>query len=539
MNKTDFIERVVQRLAEGKLRGMLGGLAQYHQQSTGQKPTISQLKGMGRGGMRAFSDIAYRAQGRQVLGEKPQARNLSPEAKKGMDITYPQQDAPAKGARLVKPTLPLRKRAELRGQQRPGAVVTKTDTGTVTEVPSRNPKRLPTLIAGGRRGSPTISKPGIKGRELTREDASHQFIDRTVGILVDRIEELRQSTMKSAASKAKAKAKALTTASKAAKKGGAGGAAATLATAAGGRTAQADRIRKGAKARSSGTPRTKPSERGGRQAIAASNQETRAARQELASHQNFIGNAVEILMERIKANKEAKNRWMASQPTDPDNEPKIPDRYKSEAGKDVEGAVQFNATSRSQYNVPKGARTNSGAGDSGKPFDAASTLTAARTVKKHTTNPLMSAVNARDARSNKAFDARLNRASQARRNDASHQNFIGKTVEILAEKLIGNQPEIDANGDKKITKKDFKILRKRKDEAINIDTSPEAQKRFKAKDAAIRGAFDKIVNKPKPENTPIDGRGVPKTAEQRAEQQRADAERLARFRADIAKKFGR
>lgn len=171
---------------------------------------------------------------------------------------------------------------------------------------------------------------------------------------------------------------------------------------------------------------------------------------DLASHQ-FINNTVEILMERIKANKAAKNAWMAKQPTNPDNEPKIPKRYKSEAEEDVAGAVQFNATSRSQHNVPKHSKTNPGAGHSGKPFDDKSNLTAARTVKKHTTNPLMSAVNAKHARSNKAY--------QAKRDDASHQNFIGKTVEILAEKLIGNQHEIDADGDKKITRKDFKILR--------------------------------------------------------------------------------
>lgn len=169
--------------------------------------------------------------------------------------------------------------------------------------------------------------------------------------------------------------------------------------------------------------------------------------------ENFISNTVEILMERIKANKAAKNAWMAKQPTDPDNEPKIPKRYKSEAEEDVAGAVQFNATSRSQHNVPKHSKTNSGAGDSGKPFDAKSKLTAARTVKKHTTNPLMSAVDAKNKRSNKAFQAKLDRT------DASHQNFIGKTVEILAEKLIGNQKKLDVNKSGKLDAQDFKMLR--------------------------------------------------------------------------------
>jgi hypothetical protein len=167
--------------------------------------------------------------------------------------------------------------------------------------------------------------------------------------------------------------------------------------------------------------------------------------------ENFISNTVEILMERIMANKAAKNAWMAKQPTDPDNEPKIPKKYKSEAEEDVQGAVQFNATSRSQYNVPKDSKTYSGAGDSGKPFDAKSKLTAARTVKKHTTNPLMSAVDAKNKRNNKAY--------QAKRDDASHQNFIGKTVEILAEKLIGKQSKLDVNKSGKLDAQDFKMLR--------------------------------------------------------------------------------
>lgn len=42
---------------------------------------------------------------------------------------------------------------------------------------------------------------------------------------------------------------------------------------------------------------------------------------------------------------------------------------------------------------------------------------------------------------------------------ASHQNFIGKTVEILAEKLIGNQKKLDVNKSGKIDAQDFKMLR--------------------------------------------------------------------------------
>lgn len=42
---------------------------------------------------------------------------------------------------------------------------------------------------------------------------------------------------------------------------------------------------------------------------------------------------------------------------------------------------------------------------------------------------------------------------------ASHQNFIGKTVEILAEKLIGNQKKIDVNKSGNLDAQDFKMLR--------------------------------------------------------------------------------
>lgn len=42
---------------------------------------------------------------------------------------------------------------------------------------------------------------------------------------------------------------------------------------------------------------------------------------------------------------------------------------------------------------------------------------------------------------------------------ASHQNFIGKTVEILAEKLIGKQSKLDVNKSGKLDAQDFKMLR--------------------------------------------------------------------------------
>lgn len=42
---------------------------------------------------------------------------------------------------------------------------------------------------------------------------------------------------------------------------------------------------------------------------------------------------------------------------------------------------------------------------------------------------------------------------------ASHQNFIGKTVEILAEKLTGNQKKLDVNKSGKLDAQDFKMLR--------------------------------------------------------------------------------
>lgn len=42
---------------------------------------------------------------------------------------------------------------------------------------------------------------------------------------------------------------------------------------------------------------------------------------------------------------------------------------------------------------------------------------------------------------------------------ASHQNFIGKTVEILAERLMGNQKKLDVNKSGKLDAQDFKMLR--------------------------------------------------------------------------------
>ena len=75
--------------------------------------------------------------------------------------------------------------------------------------------------------------------ELARQDASHDFIDRTVGILVDRIEELRQSTMQSAADKREKQAQDLTKAAAAARSVGAKQTNADLAKVAGTATAGA------------------------------------------------------------------------------------------------------------------------------------------------------------------------------------------------------------------------------------------------------------------------------------------------------------
>jgi len=44
----------------------------------------------------------------------------------------------------------------------------------------------------------------------------------------------------------------------------------------------------------------------------------------------------------------------------------------------------------------------------------------------------------------------------------STENFIGKTVEILAEKLIGNQNKLDVDKSGKLDAQDFKMLRKGK-----------------------------------------------------------------------------
>jgi len=162
----------------------------------------------------------------------------------------------------------------------------------------------------------------------------------------------------------------------------------------------------------------------------------------VASHQNFIGKTVEILMERNRANKAKKNAWMANQPTNPDNEPKIPKKHKAEAAEDTADSVQFNAVRRSQHNVPEDSKVTQGAGDEGKPFDAKSKLTAARTVQKNTTSPFMSAVDARKARVNTAYQMKRDR------DVASHQNFIGKAVEILAERMMrsAEDAKMDAMG---------------------------------------------------------------------------------------------
>ena len=285
----------------------------------------------------------------------------------------------------------LAQRAVAAAKKRPGATVTKTDAGReVVEAPPKNPKKQTTLLATDKKGGVTIDT-GKKTRDL----ASHQFINRTVGILVDRIEELKHSTMQSAADKRDKQAQDLTKAAAAARSVGAKQTNADLAKVAGTATAGASRIKAGMRTREKGRTATKPSERIGRKEIAASNRKTRQSQERLGMRNP----------------------------------------------------------------VP--------------------------TPKKEAT-----------------------------------ENFIGKTVEILAEKLIGNQHEIDADGDKKITKKDFKILKKRKDEAVKPDTSA-------------------YLAPSKPQNTPIDGRGVAKTPEEIAKQKAKDKAFSDKFRADIAKKFGR
>jgi hypothetical protein len=215
-------------------------------------------------------------------------------------------------------------------------------------------------------------------RELASQ--TENFITRTVGMLVDRIEELKQSTMQSAARKAKAQAKNLGRASTLAGKAGARGAAGTLSNVAGGRQSQATAIAKGAARRAAGE---------------GSSRDTPDSHRATTAHK-----------------------------------------------------AEFHA---------------------------------------------------------------------ARRELASHQNFIGKTVEILAERLIGNQKELDVDKSGKLDAKDFKMLRKgkRKDEAIKPDLSA-------------------YLAPEKPKNTPIDGRGIAKTPEQIAKKKAEDDEKLKGFR----KQFG-
>lgn len=200
----------------------------------------------------------------------------------------------------------LAQRAVAAAKKRPGATVTKTDAGReVVEAPPKNPKKQTTLLATDKKGGVTIDT-GKKTRDL----ASHQFINRTVGILVDRIEELKHSTMQSAADKRDKQAQDLTKAAAAARSVGAKQTNADLAKVAGTATAGASRIKAGMRTREKGQTATKPSERIGRKEIAASNRKTRQSQERLGMRnpvptpkkeatENFIGKTVEILAEKL------------------------------------------------------------------------------------------------------------------------------------------------------------------------------------------------------------------------------------------------
>jgi hypothetical protein len=312
--------------------------------------------------------------------------------------------------------------------------------------------------------------------ELARQ--TENFITRTVGIMVDRIEELSQGTMLSAAEKGEERAKALAKAATSAHKGGAKAAGTQLSTASQHIGQQRSRIVAGARRRAEGTPRG-PVSPHVRKALGTANVYGQAAKRAVAGREDashdFINRTVGILFNRIEEySAQGVGRAAIGQ-----------------ARRGGGSTIDLDTTKVTSVPRPRGPTT----------------VASSKTSQGNTAI-------GRTARSGR----QQVRIIQGKRQDASHQNFIGRTVEILAEKLIGNQHKIDADGDKKITRKDFEKLRKgRKDEANKPDTS----------------AYLAPKPNPKPGDTPIDGRGL-RQSDERIKQINKG---LAGFRADMAKKF--
>ena len=92
-------------------------------------------------------------------------------------------------------------------------------------------------------------------------------------------------------------------------------------------------------------------------------------------------------------------------------------------------------------------------------------------------------------------------------------NFINRTVDTLMERLIGNQKKIDADGDGKLTGKDFKMLRKgkRKDEAMDPTFKAKVKSFLQPKKPAQAPAkpdTSAYVTQNKPNPNVIDGSTV-------------------------------